>query len=50
MPDRRTFWSAIATILIFLWELSLGLSLVIKGFTPPPHRQHRGRPDQIAAS
>jgi hypothetical protein len=29
-------WSAIATIPIFLWELSLGVWLVVKGFTPSP--------------
>ena len=29
MPGGRSFWSAIATIPIFLWELPLGLWLVI---------------------
>jgi hypothetical protein len=28
--------SAIFTIPIFLWELSLGVWLVVKGFTPSP--------------
>ena len=34
--SQLSVWSAIATIPIFLWELSLGLWLVIKGFTPSP--------------
>jgi hypothetical protein len=29
-------WSAIATVPIFVWELSLALWLVVKGFTPAP--------------
>jgi len=34
--SQLSVWSAIATIPIFLWELSLGLWLVVKGFTPSP--------------
>ncbi len=29
-------WAAIATIPEFLWELSLGIYLVVKGFKPSP--------------
>jgi hypothetical protein len=29
-------WGGIATIPIFLWELSLGVYLVVKGFRPCP--------------
>lgn len=29
-------WSAIATAPIFVWELSLGVWLVVKGFRPSP--------------
>ena len=29
-------WSAIATIPEFLWELSLGIYLIVKGFRPSP--------------
>jgi hypothetical protein len=34
--DPVTVLAAIATIPIFLWELSLGLWLVVKGFKPSP--------------
>jgi hypothetical protein len=34
--SQLSIWSAIATIPIFLWELSLGVWLVVKGFTPSP--------------
>jgi hypothetical protein len=34
--SQVSLWSAVATIPIFLWELSLGVWLVVKGFTPPP--------------
>jgi hypothetical protein len=32
--DMRSAWTAIATAPIFLWELSLGLWMTIKGFDP----------------
>jgi hypothetical protein len=32
--EQVSVWSAIATLPIFLWELSLGLWLVFKGFNP----------------
>lgn len=32
--DRVSAWSAIATLPIFLWELSLGFWLLVKGFRP----------------
>jgi hypothetical protein len=31
-----SLWAAIATIPEFLWELSLGIYLVVKGFKPSP--------------
>jgi hypothetical protein len=34
--DQVSSWSAIAALPVGLWELSLGLWLVIKGFTPSP--------------
>jgi len=34
--DQLSVWSAIATLPIFAWELSLGLWLVLKGFKPSP--------------
>jgi Domain of unknown function (DUF4386) len=34
--DTTASWHLISTAPIFLWELSLGLYLVIKGFTPSP--------------
>ncbi|WP_433784721.1 DUF4386 domain-containing protein [Actinomycetospora sp. CA-101289] len=34
--SQVSVWSAIATIPIFLWELSLGVWLVVKGFTTSP--------------
>jgi hypothetical protein len=34
--EQLSAWSAIATIPIFLWESSLGVWLVVKGFKPPP--------------
>jgi hypothetical protein len=34
--DDFTLWSAIAVAPIFFWELSLGLWLAVKGFTPSP--------------
>lgn len=34
--DQVSLWSGIATIPIFLWELSLGVWLVVKGFKPCP--------------
>jgi hypothetical protein len=32
--DQLSVWSGIATVPIFVWELSLGLWLTIKGFKP----------------
>jgi hypothetical protein len=32
--EQVSVWSEIATLPIFLWELSLGLWLVFKGFNP----------------
>ena len=29
-------WSALATVLIFAWEASVGIYLVVKGFKPSP--------------
>ena len=29
-------WQAIATIPEFIWELSLGIYLIVKGFKPSP--------------
>ena len=34
--EQFSVWSAIATVPIFLWELSLGIWLVVKGFRPSP--------------
>jgi hypothetical protein len=34
--EQYSVWSAIALLPIFIWELSLGLWLVFKGFTPSP--------------
>jgi hypothetical protein len=34
--DRLSVWSAIAVAPIFVWELSLGVYLVVKGFRPSP--------------
>ena len=34
--EQVSVWSAIATIPEFVWELSLGISLVGKGFKPAP--------------
>jgi hypothetical protein len=38
--DDATAWSLVALAPIFVWELSLGLWLVIKGFTPSPITAH----------
>ena len=34
--EQVSVWSGIATAPIFVWELSLGVWLVVKGFTPSP--------------
>ena len=34
--EQVSVWSAIATIPEFLWELSLGIFLIVKGFQPSP--------------
>lgn len=33
---QLSVWSALATVLIFLWEASVGVWLVVKGFKPSP--------------
>jgi hypothetical protein len=33
--DLGSLWSAIAVAPIFVWELSLGVYLVVKGFSRP---------------
>jgi hypothetical protein len=42
--EQISVWSAIALPLIFFWELSLGLWLVIKGFRPSPITARQGPP------
>jgi hypothetical protein len=34
--EQVSVWSAIATIPEFVWELSLGIYLTVKGFQPSP--------------
>ena len=34
--EQISVWSAIATLPVAVWELSLGLWLVVKGFKPCP--------------
>lgn len=34
--EQVSLWSSIATIPEFLWELSLGIYLIVKGFKPSP--------------
>jgi hypothetical protein len=34
--ERVSAWSALAALPIALWELSLGIWLVVKGFKPAP--------------
>jgi hypothetical protein len=34
--EQGSLWSGIVVVPIFLWELSLGLWLTVKGFTPSP--------------
>jgi Domain of unknown function (DUF4386) len=38
-----TVLAVVATVPIFLWELSLGLWLLVKGFTPSPIIESRSR-------
>jgi uncharacterized protein DUF4386 len=44
--EQLSVWGAIATIPVFAWELSLGIYLIVKGFTPSPitaaYAQHAG--------
>jgi MFS-type transporter involved in bile tolerance (Atg22 family) len=40
--------AAIATVPIFLWELSLGLWLVVKGFKPSPITAGMAEPNPAA--
>jgi hypothetical protein len=37
--ETGSVWQAIATIPEFLWELSLGIWLIVKGFNPSAHLQ-----------
>ena len=43
--DAGSGWQAAATAFEFVWELSLGIYLVVKGFRPSPiteeHRRER---------
>jgi hypothetical protein len=34
--EQVSGWSAIATLLVFVWEGSLGIYIVVKGFKPSP--------------
>jgi hypothetical protein len=34
--DQGSAWQGVATIPEFLWELSLGIYLTVKGFKPSP--------------
>ena len=34
--DAMSIWTGIATIPIFIWELSIGLYMTFKGFRPTP--------------
>jgi hypothetical protein len=34
--EQVSGWSALATLLEFVWELSLGIWLIVKGFNPSP--------------
>jgi hypothetical protein len=36
LHELGSLWSGIATVPIFLWELSLAVWLVVKGFNPAP--------------
>ncbi len=46
--DPVTVLAAIATVPIFLWELSLGLWLVVKGFKPSPITADMAEPNVAA--
>ncbi len=46
--EQYSAWSAIALLPIFVWELSLGLWLVFKGFKPSPVVAPAGREQEIA--
>lgn len=47
--SQLSVWSAVATIPIFLWELSLGVWLTVKGFTPTSAGLPAG-PDDVPPS
>jgi hypothetical protein len=36
LNDQLSLWSGIATVPIFVWELSIGLWMTVKGFRPSP--------------
>jgi hypothetical protein len=46
--DPITVLAAIATAPIFLWELSLGIWLVVKGFKPSPITTGMAEPNVVA--
>ena len=46
--EQYSAWSAIALLPIFVWELSLGLWLVFKGFKPSPVLAPASREQEIA--
>jgi hypothetical protein len=46
--DPVTVLAAIATVPIFLWELSLGVWLVVKGFKPSPITTGMAEPNVAA--
>ena len=45
--DEVSLWSAVALAPIFLWELSLGVWLVVKGFRPSPITAGNVRPGEL---
>jgi hypothetical protein len=46
--EQVSLWSAVALLPIFVWELSLGLWLVFKGFRPSPVLAPDRREQEIA--
>ena len=49
LTEQVSVWSAVATAPIFVWELSLGLWLAIKGFKPSPLTRVEPGPRPTAA-
>jgi Domain of unknown function (DUF4386) len=47
--EQISIWSGIALLPIFVWEFSLGLWLVFKGFRPSPITSGESRPVAVAA-